>query len=156
MRRALDDELRRRSRHSQLLHSLDSWASRPWLVVLLVFADALWMALSVLAGFPEREEAIFHTVVDALTLALVFVLQHTQAREQAATQRKLDEILRALPGAEKSMITLEEGSDDELQRAALRHRIARRKADPSVVGSSPGLQPRRRRRVRRLGPARKT
>lgn len=145
MKRAADDELRRRARHSDLLHALGSWASRPWLVVLLVLADAVWMGLSVFSGFPDRAETIFHTVVDALTLALVFVLQHTQAREQAATQRKLDEILRALPAAEKSLISLEEGSDEELQWAALRHRIARRKADPGAPPSAQQPSPRRRR-----------
>jgi hypothetical protein len=33
---------------------------------------------------------------------MVFVIQHTQARHQAATQRKLDEIVRALPEADNS------------------------------------------------------
>lgn len=146
MKRTADDELRRRSRHSELLHTLYAWTSRPWLVVVLVLADTVWVGLSVLAGFPDRAETIFHTVVDALTLALVFVLQHTQVREQAVTQRKLDEILRALPDAENSLITLEEGSDDELQWAALRHRIARRNAAPGVMASRRDPGPRRRRR----------
>jgi low affinity Fe/Cu permease len=44
----------------------------------------------------------------AITLAMVFAIQHTQAREQAATQRKLDELLRALPGAAESLMMLEE------------------------------------------------
>ena len=39
---------------------------------------------------------------------MVFVIQHTQARAQEATQRKLDEILRASPEADNSLITLEE------------------------------------------------
>ena len=39
-----------------------------------------------------------------------FCIQHTQAREQAATQRKLDEILQALPGADNSLLMLEHAS----------------------------------------------
>jgi low affinity Fe/Cu permease len=39
---------------------------------------------------------------------MVFTIQHTQSREQAATQRKLDELLRALPGAAESLMMLEE------------------------------------------------
>jgi low affinity Fe/Cu permease len=40
--------------------------------------------------------------------------QHTQSREQAATQRKLDELLRALPGAESGLIMLEEASEETM------------------------------------------
>ena len=36
-------------------------------------------------------------------------------REQAATQRKLDELLRATPDAETGLILLEEASDDEMR-----------------------------------------
>ncbi len=46
---------------------------------------------------------------------MVFVIQHTQARHQAATQRKLDEILRALPEADNTLLALEHAFDDELR-----------------------------------------
>jgi low affinity Fe/Cu permease len=52
--------------------------------------------------------AAFEVGASAITLAMVFVIQHTQGREQAATQRKLDELLRALPGAAESLMMLEE------------------------------------------------
>jgi low affinity Fe/Cu permease len=35
--------------------------------------------------------------------------------QQAATQRKLDEILQALPGADNALLALEHASDDELR-----------------------------------------
>lgn len=41
---------------------------------------------------------------------MVFAIQHTQGREQAATQRKLDELMPALPGADDSLMMLEEAS----------------------------------------------
>jgi low affinity Fe/Cu permease len=50
---------------------------------------------------------------------MVFFIQHTQARQQAATQRKLDEILQAMPGADNTLLTLEHATDDELR--ATRH-----------------------------------
>ena len=49
---------------------------------------------------PARWETIFQTVVAALTLMMVFVIQHTQQRQQRATPRKLDEILQARPGTD--------------------------------------------------------
>jgi low affinity Fe/Cu permease len=42
---------------------------------------------------------------------MVFTIQHTQTREQAATQRKLDELLRAMPGAAESLMMLEEAPE---------------------------------------------
>jgi len=48
---------------------------------------------------------------------MVFVIQHRQSRQQVATQRKLDEILRALPPADNALIALEEASDDALAAA---------------------------------------
>jgi low affinity Fe/Cu permease len=52
--------------------------------VLVVAATAVWIIVSIATGFPVRWETIFQTVVAALTLAMVFVIQHTQARHQRA------------------------------------------------------------------------
>jgi low affinity Fe/Cu permease len=71
---------------------------------------------------------VFQTLVAALTLAMVFVIQHTQARQQAATQRKLDEILQALPGADNAMLALEQASDGALRAAADSHTALRAQA----------------------------
>jgi low affinity Fe/Cu permease len=94
-------------------------------VVLVIGAAGVWIAVSIAIGFPARWETIFQTLVSALTLAMVFVIQHTQARHQRATQRKLDEILRALPGADNSLLTLEHASDTELRATADQHRRIR-------------------------------
>ena len=60
------------------------------------------------ARFPNSWVAGFEVFVSAVTLVMVFAIQHTQGREQAATQRKLDELIRALPGADESLMMLEE------------------------------------------------
>ena len=96
----------------------------------MVTADVLWVLYSAVFGFPARLETVFQTLAAATTLAMVFVIQHTQARAQEATQRKLDEILRASPGADNSLITLEEAPDNELKAATDTHRDARRDARP--------------------------
>ena len=55
------------------------------------------------------------------TLVMVFVLQHTQTRQQAALHHKLDEVLHALPEADDRLIKLETASDSELVEVELRH-----------------------------------
>jgi low affinity Fe/Cu permease len=58
-------------------------------------------------------------------LAMVLVIQHTQAREQAATQRELDEILKALPSSGNSLLMLEHASHEELRATSDSHREIR-------------------------------
>jgi len=49
------------------------------------------------------------------------VLQHTQGRQQLAIQRKLDEVLHALPTADNRLISLESASEDDLVAVEARH-----------------------------------
>jgi len=94
----------------------------------VVTAVVVWVLLSAVFEFPARLETVFQTLAAATTLAMVFVIQHTQARAQAATQRKLDEILRASPEADNTMIALEEAPDAELKAATDAHGDVRRDA----------------------------
>ena len=129
-----------RSLVSLLLSWVDRYASRPPAAVFVVTAAGAWIIVSVVAGFPARWETIFQTVVAALTLAMVFVIQHTQARHQRATQRKLDEILLAIPDTDNALLTLEHASDDELHAAGSQHRSIRQAAleDHPASGSGDG------------------
>jgi low affinity Fe/Cu permease len=122
-----------RSPISRLLSRVDRQASRPLTAVLVVSAAGVWVCVSIAVEFAQKWETVFQTVVAALTLAMVFVIQHTQARHQRATQRKLDEILRALPGADNSMLTLEHAADSELHAAGQEHQEIRKAA----VGADP-------------------
>jgi low affinity Fe/Cu permease len=117
-----------RSHLSRWLSRADRTASRPLAAVLVIGGAGVWIVVSVAAGFPARWETIFQTLVAAITLAMVFVIQHTQARHQRATQRKLDEILVALPETDNSLLTLEHAPDEELRAAGHQHREIRRAA----------------------------
>jgi low affinity Fe/Cu permease len=129
---------RKRSCLSQLLSEVDRITSRPSLTLVVLAADLGWIVYSICAGFPTRAEVVFQTLVAALTLGMVFVIQHTQSREQAATQRKLDEILHALPGADDAMLSLEHASDHELRATGDTHRAIREAAlDETPADSAP-------------------
>ena len=124
------------SRLRRLLSRVDVLASRPLTALIVIAADLAWVLLSVVTGFPGLGERIFQTLVAALTLAMVFVIQHTQEREQAATQRKLDEILQALPGADNSLLMLEHASRDELRATRDSHREIRQAALDDQPGAA--------------------
>ena len=128
MQEGSDKQAEQRHPGSRVLHAVDRWAARPTLALSAVAAVVVWVLFSVVLGFPARLETVFMTLAAATTLIMVFVIQHTQARAQAATQRKLDEILRASPGADNSLITLEEAPDNELKAATAASRDVRRDA----------------------------
>ncbi len=75
---------------------MDRWTGHPLTAVSVPAAGLAWVLLSVAFGFPNVWERAFQTLVAAVTVVMVFVIQHTRARHQAATQRKLDEIQTAL------------------------------------------------------------
>ena len=131
---------RERSPVRRLLSRVDRWASRPLTALAVIAADIAWVLLSVALGFPGLGERVFQTLVAAVTLAMLFVIQHTQAREQAATQRKLDEIVQALPGADNSLLMLEHASHDELRATGDSHHEIREAAleEQSAAASPAG------------------
>jgi len=67
----------------------------------------------------------FEALAAAITLVMIFALQHTQMRQQAAVQRKLDEILRVLPGADQRLLHLETAPQAELDAFDERHEQVR-------------------------------
>jgi low affinity Fe/Cu permease len=122
---------------SLLLSKADRYASRPTAAMIVLAAAGAWLVVSIVVGFPARWETIFETVVAALTLAMVFIIQHTQARHQRATQRKLDEILLALPDTDNALVTLEHASDAEQHSVGHQHRSIRQATvdDQAAAGS---------------------
>jgi low affinity Fe/Cu permease len=65
-------------------------------------------------GFPTGWEESFGFAASAVTLVMVFVIQHTQSRQQVATQLKLDELIRSAPKADDLLIHIESAEDEEL------------------------------------------
>jgi low affinity Fe/Cu permease len=75
---------------------------------------AVWTVVGIIAGFPSWWQIVLYSTTSAVTVVMVFAIQHTQHREQLVTQRKLDELLHAQPGADDRMIAAESATDKEL------------------------------------------
>jgi low affinity Fe/Cu permease len=97
---------------SRVLYRIEHYTSLPAVALAVVVAVIGLVILGVVLGFPDAWVTAFQVSVAAITLVMVFAIQHTQGREQAATQRKLDELIRALPGANESLMMLEEAPGD--------------------------------------------
>jgi low affinity Fe/Cu permease len=103
-----------RTHSSHVLHRLGAWSANASAGVSAAAALALWGVVGLIVGFPHWWEVTLYSTTAAVTVVMVFAIQHTQRREQVITQTKLDELLRAQPGADNRMIAAELADDDEL------------------------------------------
>ena len=91
----------RRTEHlpatGRVLYRIEHFSTLPGVGLIVIGTVIGGILVGASLGFPSGWVAAFEVSVSAVTLAMVFAIQHTQGREQAATQRKLDELLRALP-----------------------------------------------------------
>jgi low affinity Fe/Cu permease len=112
---------------SRAVHRIDRTTSRPATAIVVAAAVVAFGVVLAVAHFPSSWQTTFATVCAGVTTVMVFTIQHTQSREQAVTQLKLDELIRALPGADDHFVQVESGADDELaelEQAHLEHHLA--------------------------------
>jgi low affinity Fe/Cu permease len=102
------------TRSSHLLHRLGGWSSKAVAGVTVACLLAGWGIVGIVAGFPSWWQVALYSTTSAVTVVMVFVIQHTQHREQLVTQRKLDELVKAQPGADDRLIAAEGATDAEL------------------------------------------
>lgn len=113
---------------SRLLHKLGELSQSTAASSTAALVSAAFLLGALLAPRATPWLTAFEALAAAVTLVMVFALQHTQARQQAALQRKLDEILRVLPGADNRIVRVENASDPELAALAAEHTQVRQDA----------------------------
>ena len=74
----------------------------------------VWAVIGVVTGFPSWWQVALYSTTSAVTVVMVFAIQHTQRREQLVIQRKLDELVRAQPDADDRVIAAEGATDAQL------------------------------------------
>lgn len=127
-RSLLSDARAQRTWTSRALHHVGEATSHAWAGLIVALAVVTWVALGIVVRFPAWWQATLYSVSATVTLIMVFALQHTQTRQQSATQRKLDELLRAQPRADEGLMAVEEAPDEELEALAGRNLETRSRA----------------------------
>ena len=126
--RPVGDRQRLGSPQSRWIHRIGDATTHSAASVVALIAVGGWCALGAVYDFPDWWATTLFAVSGAVTLVMVFIIQHTQARLEIATQRKLDELLRSHPDADNRLIAAEGASDEELADLAARHLDAHERA----------------------------
>lgn len=87
-----------------------------WAFILAASTIAVWIVTGPIFKFSDTWQLVINTGTTIITFLMVFLIQNTQNRDSKAIQLKLDELIRAVGGADNSMIDIEELSDEQLKQ----------------------------------------
>jgi low affinity Fe/Cu permease len=90
-------------------------AGHPWSVAASFVLVLAWAFTGPFFGWSEGHQLFINTVTTIITFWLVFLIQATQNRDQAALQAKLDVLIRAIPEAPNRMIGIDRLDEEEVQ-----------------------------------------
>ncbi len=95
--------------------AVSKWTGRPLAFILCCALVILWAASGPLFGFSDTWQLVINTTTTIVTFLMVFLIQNTQNRDNAAIQAKLDEIIR-VGDSDNKFIGIEHLSDEELEK----------------------------------------
>jgi len=88
----------------------------PWAFLAAVLVIVVWLFTGPIFGFSTEWQLVINSGTTIVTFLMVFLIQNTQNRDARAIHLKLDELLRAVPGARKEFMEAEEEDLDEIER----------------------------------------
>jgi low affinity Fe/Cu permease len=115
-------------RSSGLLHRLGDATSNSVAGLVAAITAACWLVVGAFTRFPTWWQVCLYSSTAIVTFVMVFVIQHTQSKQIAALQRKLDELIRSSYRADNALISVEQAPPVELQQLATVYRDQRNDA----------------------------
>jgi low affinity Fe/Cu permease len=100
---------------SQWASATSRWTGRPSAFLLCCLIVAVWAVTGPLFHYSDTWQLVINTGTTIVTFLMVFLIQNTQNRDNAALQAKLDELIR-VGKAKNEFIGIENLSDEELDR----------------------------------------
>ncbi len=106
----------RYSRFSSFASRVARTLGHPATFMLFLGAALLWLATGPLFHFSSNWYGAYSNTATIVTTLLLFIIQHTQSREIASIQFKLNEIIRVSEGAHNALLDIEEMTDRDYDR----------------------------------------
>ncbi len=116
---------------SRFARAAASAAGRPAAFALAAGVLIIWAICGPIFGYSDTWQLIINTGTTIVTFLMVFVIQNSQNRDSEAIQVKLDELIRAVDGAQNKLLDLEELEQDEITRIRKEYRRLAAKARSS-------------------------
>jgi low affinity Fe/Cu permease len=100
-----------------------------------------WAITGPLFRFSDTWQLVINTGTTIITFLMVFLIQNTQNRDSVAMQIKLDELIRAVEGAQNALVDLEELTEEELTEYKARYAVlaARARSRTGAQADCPDL-----------------
>lgn len=101
-------------------------SGRPGAFAVAAASIVVWALSGPIFGFSDTWQLWVNTSTTIITFLMVFLIQHTQNRDNEALHIKIDELIRAAKNANNAMIDLEELEEEQLDRVRATYtRLAR-------------------------------
>jgi low affinity Fe/Cu permease len=110
-----------RSSFTRFASGIAHLAGKPAAFAMAVMLILAWVVTGPLFGFSDTWQLVINTFTTIVTFLMVFLIQNTQNRDAEAMQIKLDELIRAMKGAQNTLLDLEELDEEELDRIRRRY-----------------------------------
>jgi low affinity Fe/Cu permease len=100
---------------TKFANSVAELAGNPITFIVCAGYIVVWAITGPMFGFSDTWQLVINTSTTIITFLMVFLIQNTQNRDNDAAQAKLDEIIRAIEGADNEYIGIEHLTDEELK-----------------------------------------
>jgi low affinity Fe/Cu permease len=101
---------------SRAANRISEIAGNHWTFLVMLGIIAVWALTGPIFNFSDSWQLFINSATTLVTFLMVFIIQNTQNRDAKAMQLKLDELLRAVPGARKAFMDVEEEDLAEIAR----------------------------------------